>query len=1541
MEKSDEEYRKWYENSEQYKDAQYEKWYNEQERKMSYLFLSFTDRMDKKSKSWSDVYATSLNEQYAQLQKRIPLNRQVGSFQSFIEACFPTGFSKRYYISCPNFLREKRQSAADKPSYLDNVVIRPEYTLSMRNYLPDNQNIILIGDIFEGYKAKVFQVKGIQLIDSNMESPHDLVVTAEACSAFSKAQSMSRAGTMVSYEVWSIDRVDLSNTLFTPNFIVDLIQSCYTVSHPEEIRRTYESWNKYIEFRNYYLSEQSKRNFKLDKAEYVKAFAVNRKDYRKNASIYDEFLLDGLKEFTYGEMVVLSNKIEDAEEFPLVRLDIDRNKKQFNEARVTKRGKLVNEEERQIRSLASDNVFITALDPRGESQVYKGKDITFGELINSGYVLGDRFKIVSFDIAPEEHLHELDAHYEKAIDSAYKTIDAKYEKIVSNELAVAIEEYRKELTRGANEQAKKKKEELDSKLIVDVADNSDKKILAIIDKKKADLKKDITKQNKKGDKESKKDYEQRLETLIEKAYREIDVRSLYEDRNNAVYNQYVSALKVEADNQLKSYRIKKQTELTNKYKADIRNEKIKTKEELDAKLKADKEKVIDEETIIRFSLYFRLGDVNNNISNKQIAAIEKCQFIVYDNRAEKAKIARQEQALKNFYSGYVKNPYLSTYLFNPQELNTVSSESSDWMWYLDSLNEKQKEAVRKAVSSNGIFLLQGPPGTGKTQVIAETVAQLVKKGKKVLISSETHKAIDNVFERLPKIAEIVPIRLIPSNNDKKKDNEYDPKFLVDNFYMNVSANMRKSVDRYRNFEKNKIEFSETYDKLKLLKSRVEKSQAVLDKANAEIKELEIKSKGISSKISALNDRKDSVHMDLDVLRRTKRHIENDSLRPDEDVKTDIIIEYRKVLEPLFDKSVYASLDLGQLVRNINGIKMDEVHRELSIINPDSNKTILEIKRKEIKTKMDACKDEFDDIIPEKQTEYDELRKELISIKKELDATGESTNEYLKLNGIFIYSYLVANVVSIEDTIRTIKDHILEIKADFIEKVNGLLLDAEDKQADIDKEISIHKADIKRINDDIIDIQDRGDVKDIQENKYKLESELTKFFKDFEISEPYKDVDDALTIIKRKWEELETDFVAKEKENKEKIPMYEKIANYITSTDVIEEDRRDYTKDLFENANVFGITCTSNDRFSGRNVDALSEYNIDDIDIKSVGIDVVIIDEVSKSSFIDLLIPILYGKTVILVGDHRQLPPMYEFSKLRDDDFEGLDETIINKDINKRFTELYEECFFKTLFEKIPESYKTMLVQQYRCHEHIMNVFNHFYQNDLKLGFPGQNNSKKHNVTLFSNGRKIIEPDKHIYFVDCKKNETHEADSTSMYNTGEARVVAELIKKLNDYFKQNHDHEKLSIGVICTYGDQARKIKDIIKSEKIKTDAFKTDVEKMIVSTVDDFQGDERDIIILSTVRNPEDFSRSNPGFILAYQRINVALSRARRMLIMVGNRKYLETKGVIDLPDVYGRAGMERRNFRVYEEIIGTIERYGKVIDDVDVIEDKEGRING
>lgn len=1491
---------------------------------MDYLFLSFSEHLTTTSRNKSDLYNASLVDQFEVLQRRIPSERRTSSLDAFIERCFPSGIRKKYYFSCPNFLREKKQANDGKTAFLNNVVIRPELTLSMKQYLPDNQNIILVGDVYESDRLRMFQVKGLELIDEGVSSQNDMLTEAEACSAFER-------------NAWSIRGADYSETLFTPNFIADLIEGCYTVSNPGEVRKVYEEWNRYFQFRNYYLEEQSKRNFLLDSCEFVDSYAINRKDYKKNSSVYDEYILDDSDDFKRGDMVVLSQKVAEAEDFPLIRLTIDRNKKEFDAAKVLKGNKLVSEEERKIRSLASDNVFITPISTESNEAKANGKT-NFGILLKSGYALGDRFRVITKDIEPSEHLKQLEFEYGQNLDLRFQNIDDRFDKKIGDELTVSCAEKDQEIALRAKELIDERQRELDGSLKQDVTMNSDPDILRQIQTRKSEIKASIIKTLKKSKDESENEFYARRQNLIDDEISKIDVESYYLERNAEDVKHFGISLISKGKQELEEYKKQKRRELADKYSGDIRSEKIKIKEELDAKLKEDKAKAIEEETIHRFCLYFRLGDPNNEIKEKQKETIRNCKYIVYDNRAELVKIKRQQSALENFYSGFVKNPYLSTYLFNPENLQPTTAHYGDWKWYLSSLNEKQKEAVRKAVSSNGIFLLQGPPGTGKTQVIAEIVAHMVEKGKKVLVSSETHKAIDNVFERLPKIPDIVPVRLIPSNN-RKNDNEYDPKFLVDNLYRNISANMVNAVHRYENFNATKEEFKHKFESLQLLKARIDKGQNALSKAEEEIKQLEKGAKAIGKNIAVKNDERDDTQLKIETLRRTIRHLEKNNFNEDDDIDINVILETYQKIQDFCSRHKFREQKLGQLLNSLFSIQPDELDKELSLINPKSNKTRLEIKKKGILDKIHSCQDEVGDVLPGKEEELKEYKKQFATIKNELSASFEESLD-LKTKRIFEYDYIVANLESLKEEIEETKASIAEIKSQYVSEITKEIEENESRLNAIDFEIRDLKKRLEEINGQIINIQDREEVKEVQDDKEKLEFEIDRFFKDFQIAEPYDSIEDALKVIDSKWKELEKDQALKEKENKEKIPMYKEISDYLSSEEVIDEDRKTYTKDLFENANVFGITCTSNDRFSGRNNSSLSEYNIDDVNIKKVGIDVVIIDEVSKSSFIDLLIPILYGKTIILVGDHRQLPPMYEFAKLRDDDFKGLDENIINKDINDEFTKLYEECFFKTLFEKIPDSYKTMLVQQYRCHEQIMNVFNAFYQGELRLGFSGQNNQKKHNIRIVSNGRTIIEPDKHIYFVDCKGKETHERDSTSMYNTGEAKVVAELIRKMNSFFKENSIFEKLSIGVICTYGDQARKVKEVLKGEKVRTDTFRTDPEKMIISTVDDFQGDERDIIILSMVRNPENPARSNPGFILAYQRINVALSRARKLLIVVGNRRYLEEKGVIDLPDIHGN-GQDRRNFRVYEEIIGTIERYGKVIEDNDVLGEEEVKING
>ncbi len=85
-------------------------------------------------------------------------------------------------------------------SFVQRVLVRPELTLSMRRYLPDNQNVILIGDIYEGGKLKMLQIKGIQFIDASMSSPNDMIANEQVCNSFER-------------NTWSISHVDYNDTL--------------------------------------------------------------------------------------------------------------------------------------------------------------------------------------------------------------------------------------------------------------------------------------------------------------------------------------------------------------------------------------------------------------------------------------------------------------------------------------------------------------------------------------------------------------------------------------------------------------------------------------------------------------------------------------------------------------------------------------------------------------------------------------------------------------------------------------------------------------------------------------------------------------------------------------------------------------------------------------------------------------------------------------------------------------------------------------------------------------------------------------------------------------------------------------------------------------------------------------------------------------------------------------------------------------------------------------------------------------------------------
>lgn len=1433
---------------------------------MDFLFMDCTFNINRGSQNWDDYFSTSLVDQYSNIYRKIGNTQRatIENFKEFMNQCFNPYMTNIYHFSMPAF--DRSAECDKKGNYIyRNVVIRPEKNDLIKRFLPNGQDVIIIGDI-KCLKNNLFVVKGVELIDEISEEDSEISVQCN-CSVAYELKSLPNGFKIPNFGV-DIDEYS-TNNIITNDFIYKLVNGPFYVKQYKKVLQTYEEWKDYILFRKQYLEAQSEKCIRFNKCEILNTFIIPRNVYRLNEERYSRLLLN--KELVRDDQIVITENVDGAESFPLVRIEVDYNKKEIYSAMTEKDRKP--KEELLLNRFTRQDISLTAQEPSNNQTRIKSIQ------------LDERYKIFAEDILPNTD------KYEKEFENDYLNDKAKVETQYNNIINDEVHEYLDDLS----------------------------------------LQLDLEKNNK-------------IKEFNEK-------NDISDKKNEEKCKKFAEKLEKEKNENINKARISKTQELKNKYNNQINLELFKTKEYL-LNIKNEKiNKAIENETIRRFNILFKIEKNSVDEVRKELENIKPC-FMTYNNIAEKMKIERQEKSLDAFFKGFVRNPYLSKYLFEPKSLQNLNHNIEDDIeWNLQSLNDRQKEAVKKAVASESIFLLQGPPGTGKTQVIAEIIAQLTKKGKKILVSSETHKAIDNVFDRLPKIPEIRPLRLIPNINGKNTD--YNPEKLVDNFYINISQKIDKQIMSFENFTATKENFDEEFQKLKLDYQKLLKEQVQIDSVKNQISSYENNKKLLNEQISNYRKEISVIESNKNDYELLIKKIGNYNFAIDEnEFKKDVLEKLSNNINGIIGKKTYFKTS------NINGImRMDlgNIIDELNQIQFNPELIDLENEKKDISKQIrDNLDEDSLEIIAGKETIVKGLRSKLNEINEKIKQTKNGIDyDYSDLQVSRIIDVKLLNENEIKDLptiISNIRSEVGSLVSNTTIKLNNELTPIQNQINEVTSKINSVKVDILQIDERISELREKSEFVNFNDLQSDLKQRINKFFKDFNIVKDYYDISEALEIIKEEWKELENNFDKKEKENKTLIPMYKKICKFLRKKDVIEEDRIYYTKQLFDNANVFGITCTSRDRFKERDLEELSKYNLGDLDVRTQGIDVVIIDEVSKSSFLDLLIPILYGKTIILVGDHRQLPPMYDLRNLKQSDIEGLD--FIDLDTNKAYTELYEECFFKTLYEQVPQSNKIMLNQQYRCHEDIMRVFNHFYggkdNKGLMLGYKKQNDEKQHFLNVVINGKTVIEQDKHIYFVNCDKHDFNDNGSTSVQNPQEADVVCELLNKINNEYsnmiksnkiKVEIDNERNidtrpSIGVICTYGDQAGLIKRKLKGKLQSYEGFsQSNDNKLVISTVDDFQGDERDIIILSMVRNP--IKRTgNYDFIKKFERINVALSRARKLLIVVGNKDFLSNCGVINLPDIDGNKALDRQTYPVYKEIINTIDVYGKILQSDDIIKE-------
>ena len=281
-----------------------------------------------------------------------------------------------------------------------------------------------------------------------------------------------------------------------------------------------------------------------------------------------------------------------------------------------------------------------------------------------------------------------------------------------------------------------------------------------------------------------------------------------------------------------------------------------------------------------------------------------------------------------------------------------------------------------------------------------------------------------------------------------------------------------------------------------------------------------------------------------------------------------------------------------------------------------------------------------------------------------------------------------------------------------------------------------------------------------------------------------------------------------------------------------------------------------------------------LNISKTHYDWVIIDEAARSTASELAIAMQSGKRVLLVGDHKQLPPLY---KGHDKSKLAMELGVTTKDID--FNKVYQSDFARLFESPYGKQIGVTLTTQYRMAPEIGDLVSDvFYDGKLKNGNRYVPNIYQTAPIAFNSVVTWIDTST----LGSRSYHQQQSHGTSKFNNSEANIVVDLLKQASEdsgflaSLSNIVKKDEPALGVICMYAEQKRVIQQKFR-ENIWTDEFKSLVK---IDTVDSYQGKENRVIILSVTRCDKG---SSAGFLKMPNRINVALSRAMDRLIIVGS----------------------------------------------------------
>ena len=924
--------------------------------------------------------------------------------------------------------------------------------------------------------------------------------------------------------------------------------------------------------------------------------------------------------------------------------------------------------------------------------------------------------------------------------------------------------------------------------------------------------------------------------------------------------------------------------------------------------------------------------------------IGKEGFLAISAVGDLALISRHKRALDKLRDQGGLSPYLSSYLFDVTQAGNPQSFTEITEWHNSDLNSSQQEAVNKIINAPDLCLIQGPPGTGKTTVIAEAIVQLVKQGKKVLLASQAHTAVDNALDRLGSHPELRVLRLAKdASKISEEGNNFSGVNALGRYYASLATH---AENKYLN------PWQTTEKQLEILQDWLHQAEPLAENWR-DVKKRLAEHEQHQQRLSVERDKAWQILQEqenrwqqqivtLTQLKQLQKYLGEgekttgnySGIFPLPELEATELVRAISTISNLSFKLTFSFADwqaekeqrvaimfaLLEDWRKIQGSE-EKLKQDLQRLLASGNGGLT---NPETKLKQAQLQTEIKQI--EEQMETDESLVTVWKRKREeikqLKASASDMLDSALYKSLFqdadIWCTHIENSVLLAEKLNNILQKLNE-KKPAIELARLQLLDAITRQIPSYNTNPPDKSAYQQTEEDLE--EHNSTHQQLLDNQSYCEQKLKSCFANY----PLKESKVSISLAKEEIDKLQQELAILKSKHGVWKPLIEDWVNDLQEDNRAQKDWDNFKDTFVPACNVVAITCSAPEQ-------TLEEYGL-------VSFDVAIIDEVSKATPLELLLPIMRARTTVLVGDHRQLPPLFQegvdaqtFSDAAKEESDNENRSLLTEENLNRFERLVTASLFKEHFENADDSIRARLTTQFRMHPQIMKLVNHFYEGQLDCGLKNPDQDRAHHFILNDKFKKpVLTPEDHVLWIDT----TRQLDGVSMHkedvgsdgkplrtNRLEAMLIVNALCQLDEQMEGKG--EKLDVGIVSFYALQCK----IIHEEIRKKGHFKNinyDVE-----TVIRYQGKEKSVIFVSLVRHdgrdPENHAampqrKSSRANVARYEFINVAFSRAKKLLVVFGARSMFESYEV-ELPNMDNQGKTKRL---VYKDIFQQLDRDARI----------------